>query len=139
MDIVLWEPALPRTLTKVRSIIEVKKHVSSFHKDIKEDVCRICDVFERNEDLQLGLMAYFTSHKDQLTRHAMKQFIETRVASIESDAEQYVQSRDMEVSNHLSNITVVGECEHKQSGTRAWVACVIKIARNRALMLGVGD
>ena len=132
MDIVLWEPGLPRTLKKVRAIVEVKKHVSCFHGDIEEDVCRICDVFERNEDLQFGLMAYFTSHNDQLTHHAMKQFIETRVASFKGVAERYVQSRNMEFSNHLSNITIVGECEHEQSGIRAWVAGVMKIAMNRA-------
>lgn len=132
VDIVLWVPGLPRTLKKVRAVVEVKKHVSRFHEDIEEDVCRICDVFERNDDLQLGLMAYFTSHNDQLTHHAMKQFIEKRVARIESDAEQYVQSRNMELSNHLSDITVVDECEHEQLRTRAWVAGVMKIAMNRA-------
>ena len=132
VDIVLWEPRLPRTLKKVGAIIEVKKHVSRFHEDIEEDVCRICDIFERNENLRLGLMAYFTSHKDKSTRHEMKQFIKERVASIENDTRQYVQFRNMELSNHLSNITVVGECEHEQSGTRAWVAGVMKIARNRA-------
>ena len=91
-----------------------------------------CDVFERNENLQLGLMAYYTSHNDQVSHHAIKQFIEKRVTRIENDTGQYVQSRNMELSNHLSNITVVGECEHEQSGTRAWVAGVMKIARNRA-------
>ncbi|MXZ56199.1 MAG: hypothetical protein F4Z14_08525 [Gammaproteobacteria bacterium] len=65
----------------------------------------------------------------------MKQFIEERVARIKSDAEQYVQSRNMELSNHLSDITIVGECEHERLRTRAWVAGIMKIAINRAQSL----
>ena len=132
VDIALWEPGLPKTLKNVTTIIEVKKHVSRFHEDIKEDVCRICDVFERNKNLRLGLMAYFTSHKDQLSRRAMKQFIEERLARIENDCEEYLRSRNMELSNHLSDITVVDKCDHDQSETRAWVAGVMKFVMNRA-------
>ena len=139
VDIALWEPGLQRTLKNVTAIIEVKKHVSRFHEDIEEDVCRICDVFERNENLRLGLMAYFTSHKDQLTRRAMKHFIEERVARIENDCEEYVRSRNMELSNHLSNITVVDECGHEQLETRAWVAGVMSFVTNRTKILGISE
>ena len=130
-DIVLWQPGVPRTQEHGRAIIEVKKHISRFHEDVEEDVCRICDVLKQNSKFQFGLMAYYTSHNDDICRQAMTEFIQGRVKHIETDAQNYVQERSMQSSNRLGKITLVDGLEKDWPGTWAWAAGVMMITRNR--------
>ena len=118
-----------------RGIIEVKKQVNSFgggstgYRGVKKDIGRIIESLKAADSLQFGLIAYYTSCKfSERPPKTAEEFIADRVKGIGSDAQEFVQMKNMKFRrisgkiNKFKDKTVTdGPNDH------AWVAEVLMI------------
>ena len=107
-----------------RAIIEAKKHISQY-KHISADVSRMCTVLEQHTTIGHGIMAYYTAHYGG-ERRRLRNFLLTRLETIEKETQNYVQGRrtEMSVRNHHKSVKLVDNW--------AWVPGVLQISRSKS-------
>ena len=141
-DIMIWRGSHPYS---PRGIIEVKKQVSTFAADatgqggIKKDIDRIIASLNETNNLQFGMLAYFTSCKyGERPPMSAKKRIQTRVDKIASDAQSFVQETNAELKANMKFKRVPGRIRIMKDHTikdgpndHAWVAEVLRIWKPR--------
>ena len=110
-DIALWD-------SDQSAVIEVKNQIQGF-ASISADIERICAAMNRQENIQHGLMAFYTSKylKGEETR--VGEFVEDRLNRIVDGAEEAVNRWEMNLVSHSTDIQTVDDS--------AWVASILQV------------
>ena len=111
-DIVLWDDDVQT------AVIEVKNQVHWF-SEISADIERICVAMNRQENIQLGLVAFYTSKYLEGEEARVGEVVEDRMSRIVYDAEKAVKRREMNLVSHATDIQTVDDS--------AWAATVLQI------------
>ena len=118
-DILLWHNSTPI------GVVEVKRNPQGF-ANIRGDVERICEVLKRENEIQFGLIAYYTSRPDIESKLADYR-VSYRIKDISEKAGSYIRGNGLRFAPHSSRITTLRYDDDYVD--IAWAAVVLEISR----------